>query len=643
MKRSDVPQRHVKQRMSSIRDQDSRVTANMKQNSSSVTESIQRGRAALAEAEDHIKMFEEYLQSSVGYADDRNGNGNDDTMVLDMGDGDGDWNDHETMHVELCSLDELLDPVDPISNLGELHGSTHLVDQLMRHGEERLKRDEMISSTRRQGNATFGGYNSRRLLQSGEPKVKLKAKTAFDPNNLSAARRAAIKEAKMADQTLVTELERHESMQFKALPLPGGGEVKNDPYALTKAARGKMNRSRESYIDDGTVNSVHDTTRLDASFLLGDEASVAISPREESGNEINKRKRCKIRNEIYNAATSLVVLDFNDEIAANGSSSDEQDLIGLHQQIARLQAELKIKRLQCIDTIYALEDETQCETIEDVGITGLERDFDNMGEDSLSLVDTSTLLATPANEATNTSVLITNDTDGKMSMYTRHKMWLENLERKRKEAKERDDKDTVKKVTGKPDLELAKVSWSKAKEEHDGLMKSAKERQQMIQSEKEERDRQRQLIQMEESENIRTLAKEKSKSAKRGIDRNLQAEYADKLSRPTNGILIKVERAVNEGLPDEREDREGAKITTTEVVDDKEKTNTASFANMDDKEFAKMIKNMQARATKGGKKKSGSNKGEARIDTMVEDKVYKKDTTMHRNEGMKCSPYKSRK
>jgi len=661
-----------KQRLRSILDDNVDVTSSsISKNSLSVNESIQRGRAALAEAEDHIKLFEEYLQSSSAsqvVEDDNN-------LVLDVGFDDMTWVEANAKMNSECSLDELLDTIDPIvsglSNAGTMNGTTDLIEQLMRDGEARMKRDEMISSVRVKGDFALKGFSGEIILN--DVAAKPRPKRSFDPKQLSAARRAALKESRTISDGC--KMEENEVKQFKALPLPGGGTVNNNPYALTQAARGKVNERKRADGDDDTVDTFGHS-RLDASAILGNDVSFSSIPSNAISNSSFpiKRKKSTISKDIYSAATNFVSKEFEDESfsEASDSSVDQKDVLGLHQEIARLQAELNIRRKKCLETIYSLEDETRCNSINDIGIPELQKvygnnnegndrdsmqntdqdtdeDFDMSLGDDVAIVPVCADVDLEGNSDYNfNSNSDENDDHRKLSMYVRQKAWLENLERKKREAKEREEHDTIKGVTGKPNLKRAKASWSKAKEEHAGLVKTAREREAMLQSEKMEKEKQQHLEQMREAEAMQALAKEHAKSAKKGINRDTQAEYVDKLSRPTH--RVKVEQPLVKkptiAYDNSRQDEHGKneKAPRREPEKDAEDKITVSFADMDDHEFAKMVKKIQARAKKETRTKiSPSNNAVTMGEFKPKNKPMHRHLSARKKSDVNFSPYKSRK
>jgi hypothetical protein len=396
----------------------------------SVDESIQRGKAAVAEAESHIQMFEEYLRSSIQSKDafERSiASTNSGTAMMHSPDNS---NNLDTC-VEINSVmgdDYILD--DPIISrlslppspvLEDCTDKISMIDALIKSGEKRMKRDEVISSARVQGGIKLGAssyspksmsmnmnmnmnmstnmnmntainmgtsksHNANKLVQpKSKPTHKRKLKLKFDPNNLLAARRAMVKEARAADKKDSSQ-EKQSMTSFKARSLPGGVQAKHNLHALTKAAIGKMNTNPLKSQVSRSGFHANDEHKLDASVVLENDPISSASTRKSRSPK--RRKKSKVRKDIYAATTNWVAQDFQSNVDEEGASSNseedcDQDLIGLHQQVARLKAELDFKRKQCSESIEALEEETQCKNISDVGIPELERVFREITEMSV--------------------------------------------------------------------------------------------------------------------------------------------------------------------------------------------------------------------------------------------------------------------
>ena len=643
-----------KQRLRPILDAN---VSSINKNGLSAHESIQRGRAALVEAEDHIQKFEEYLQSSTAGQDIEDDPG---SPVLDLESDDNYWINAEEKMDTNCCLDELLDKIDPItpslSNTETHNGTTDLVDQSIRDEEARLKREEIISSVRIHSDFALNGFSENRILQGTEldATVKPRSKRIFNPNNLSVARRAAEKG--------VTGDCKKEFKQFKARPLPGGREVHNNPYALTQAARGKVSQRAGADGGDASVD-IFTSSRLDASALLGNDVSFSASPNNTHSNTLlqNKDKKSRISKEIYKVTTQFVAKDFEDERSSEESTSDQQSVLGLHQEIARLQAELRIRRKQCLETIYSLEDETQCNSINDIGIPALQNELDNnaTGSDEASFIQSNlhgcdvefrgNPLPANADATFNSINSDENENSRTVSLYMRQKAWLDKVERKKRESKEREEYDKVKSVTGKPNLNRAKASWPKAKEEHDGLVETAREKEAILQRDKVERKRQQHAEQIKEAEAMQTFSEEYAKSTKKGIDRQMQAEYADKLSQPTHRAKVdhsptNLPNNANVALSHNDQAkvvRDSRKLKRQEEVVEPDKKITVSFADMDDNEFAKMIKTIQARAKRETRKTTTTFDNFAKRDVKSKEKSGHGHVSSKKKSGISFSPYTS--
>ena len=718
---------------------------------SSVADSFSRGKAAIAQAEKHIEIFEElYMQSQASIFDKGRDKENirvrrcevskDETVAEDCHDPivailQQQQQQQEQQEQQFTTNENTTNSKDVSLTRSAPLSSTELLSCLIKDGEMRMKRDQLISSERVRGNfdLTFGlgahdGLGRQRRKGTGGTATSASnnnirvpicsfslqrrnkqendkpRKIGFDPKNLSAARRAMIKVTKVADDLAVRS--NQDFKQFKARALPNGGVVQNNPYALTKAAIAKRNPDLRAKVDlcgDDTNDeeresanmNTNGTRRLDASIILGDPlilsapapapASTRTPQSASRGKQPLESKKCKVRKDIYSATTNFVArnLDEDNEEIEGGSeySSENDDLVGLHQQIAKLHAELEIKRKLCFETIHALEEETQCASIKDIGIPELEKSVCESVQNQSSTRTANAVSCSSARSVSEVSNKPTSNHLRKQSVYTRQKAWLENLERKKKETKEKEDNDIVKNVTGKPDLELAKESWCKAKEEHDDLFKSAKETESSIQKEKREREKRKYINEAEETDKIQALAKEKKSATKMGVDRKLQNEYVDKLSRPNKCVECVVPKdnagTCITGHADAAKGSHTSIITTNSVdtktgiipqgkkenrndcsKDDKEgdnylqienetdNSNMISFADMNDTDFAKMIKKIEVMAKKEVRKKSKMDRSaEDETNTKTFSKKTSKTEDMSRqghSKNTNFSPYKSK-
>lgn len=565
----------------------------------SVDNAIQRGKVALAEAEDHIRVFEEYLQASLGHVEE-----SEKDKTLDVGVEDKYWDAAEEKINSGCTLDEILETMDPIVNIlareeNDFDQKEEIIKKDILHNNTfQTNRDNIIDSSIDGLHFAPMGLKEARLLLRIDKKQpnKRKAIREFDPSRLSVNKRAMRKDMLKKPTCDVSE----ELKQFKARPLPGGVIVRNDLYALTKAAEGKMSNKRiDSSRDDVSIKSCQN--RLDASVLLNNSnmhmPMVDIRIDDSNDHVQNGVKRYKLSKEIYEATTKVIEQDFEDDSSSFCTIQEDNDVSDLHKQISKLHAELQLKKKQCIRTIHAIEDETKCRTISETKI-------DKFQQEENASVKTTMDDATSVYSLNCSSI----GSASRKSLYKRQKEWLENLERKKIEQRTSNQSQELIQVTGRPDLRLAKRSWSKAKMEHDGILEISKKKDDQIQREKNEKERQNRLKQVKEAEEIKRVAAEQAKVAKKSIDRRVQSEYVDKLSRPNK-------RVESKHVPTEQHSELTQKNSQTKVkgheknnfstILDERREETRpttpaqpSFADMDDDEFAKMIKKVQARAKK---------------------------------------------
>ena len=596
---------------------------------SSVDNAIQRGKVALAEAEDHIRVFEEYLQASLGHVEE-----SEKDKTLDVGVEDKYWDAAEEKINSGCTLDEILETMDPIVNIlareeNDFDQKEEIIKKDILHSKTfQTNRDNIIDSSIDGLHFAPMGLKEARLLLRIDKKQpnKRKAIREFDPSRLSVNQRAMRKDMFKKPTCDVSE----ELKQFKARPLPGGVFVRNDLYALTKAAEGKMsNKKIDSSRDDVSIKSCQN--RLDASVLLNNSNMNMVDIRIDDSNDHvqNGVKRYKLSKEIYEATTKVIEQDFEDDSSSFCTIQEDNDVSDLHKQISKLHAELQLKKKQCIRTIHAIEDETKCRTISETKI-------DKFQQGENASVETTMDDATSVYSLNCSSI----GSASRKSLYKRQKEWLENLERKKIEQRTSNQSQELIQVTGRPDLRLAKRSWSKAKMEHDGILEISKKKDEQIQREKNEKERQNRLKQVKEAEEIKRVATEQVKVAKKSIDRRVQSEYVDKLSRPNK-------RVESKHVPTEQDSELTQKNSQTKVkgheknnfstILDERREETRpttpaqpSFADMDDDEFAKMIKKVQARAKK-----------ELRRSTIVKKEKGEKEKAKKRETGNLCnSPYK---
>lgn len=575
--------------------------------SSNVSNSLLRGRAALEEAENHIKIFDEYLRKNASQSEA--------TINFRNISSETKAENHRSNALDatdfLSNYDDAIDdflmpdiqPYNPESNqcLSKKDGYSmeiDLINEMMKNGEMKKKRDERMvlnDSNFADELISLKIQRHRDVMQDHQRKSKRKGR--FDPKDLSVAKRAVVKASIIAENHAQTEAELKKQSEFKARPLPNGSHVNNDPYALTKAAKGKLSQTIPSEKHDKK-------NRLDASSILKNHIfndSVIGSPKK--GSDMTRRKNLS-NDAVYDEITNIIEEkqetergSLEDSDDSDLSEQDEKDLACLHQQISKLQAELNLKRMQCIQAIEEIE--TQGPYKEDSINHPITIDLIPRKMVAVEHNKASSFKSKKTKKITSEIKHVKNNT----SLYDRHYKWLKLKEERRKNAKEREDLELVKDVTGKPNLHGAQESWIKAKQQHDGLMKSLQQHEEELKADKQEKDRMLRAKQQEEIEKLKALTSQKNKTAKCGIDGKKQLEYVDKLSRPMSSR--KKKKSTTTAPPDvieiEKEERIGSGDgeDAKQFPKDGEKKLEVSFADMDDKEFSKMIKKLKAKASKG--------------------------------------------
>jgi len=164
----------------------------------------------------------------------------------------------------------------------------------------------------------------------------------FDPKTqLEGYKRGQIAAERRQQELQDAEMQAEKQRKFKALPLPGGGQVHNNLYAKTKAAEAKEKRSRKRR-GKGGPGKPRGPQRMDAADLFraldagrrgvggmyveeqeqGQEAAPAISEEEiQRRKEARKAKRMKQKME-----------------------QDQKGILSLQEGIARMEMKLGKKK-----------------------------------------------------------------------------------------------------------------------------------------------------------------------------------------------------------------------------------------------------------------------------------------------------------
>ena len=560
----------------------------------SVSNSIIRGKIALQEAEDHIKLFEDFIQmQSIPNESDH---------LTKYNSIDCQIRDHSFHESDNSSkTDELSGIYQHVSNEAEFG----LIYDMARTRKECERRNKDIQNDIlyvQEREFSIGSLETDMTKSTQE--LNLKRKRPFDPNNLAVARRALVKTAAFDEDVILQETEQREKAKFRARPLPGGNYVKNDPYALTKAALGKVS---EKGLSSNNIlhRSVINNKRKDASELLNGslQLSQSMSPSQKNV-EKNKTNRNSKAAMAYDVISNMVIATSKEDVGDSSdlSSQEEQDLGALYQQISKLHAELSFKRIQCIETIQQIETEDVESLVSDNHNTCINSKVEDARghpeqvscNDSKEDQSESFEVTSCKNHSIKTKRAQLSNSQCPMTLYDRHNMWLKRIENKRKEAKDREEEELIRDVTGKPNLQGAKKSWARAKQQHDGIMKSLMALETSKKNERDEKERLLREKHVAEIERLKSLSKDKTKRKRRGIDKHMQANHFDKLSRPRviqNKYVNEAKRDNHIYVIEEQQSLNKDSIKTKE--------SDLSFADMNDKEFARMIRKLKAKAGRG--------------------------------------------
>jgi len=403
--------------------QSTRQQPHDKEEANDVTTMLERGRALLAEAEAHSEILGRYASPSSNTTNEDEDDGlstprsstRDDFMTRFLQDSNNhNDNDHQfdttnnnsTTHnhndesvipslpVEMPAWDKEFSGGDLDVNTNKTNNNDEL-QELLREGEARARLDELIANVRRQGDDKR--YATELLdAHNNTPTKKI---STFDPSSMYAARRAELKKMKFDEEVAAAEEEARALSSFKALPLPGGVQVKNNPFASTQSFEMKQvgsveklvrrdiklndhhnNKSQQhdasssvcSTFGSGTEESklVTTTTRtsshthkntVDTSFTNCSE-SYANEEDRERAKQLRTEKKMK-KKQLLDAVNQTIMAEDMNESLAEGDDDDVQstttshtnevgcydvveDPSKLRQDIARLEAKLKQKKTQ---------------------------------------------------------------------------------------------------------------------------------------------------------------------------------------------------------------------------------------------------------------------------------------------------------
>lgn len=546
-----------------------------------------------------------------------------------------------------------------------------IIDAVISEGEKRARREEQAAAARRSGDKPY----SRDVSACGEAGVftvspgtigrKRPNPTAciFDPNQLKGAKRSALKAAARAEEEAAAEADAREKTLFKARPLPQGGCVHNDPYALTKAAMGK--RVSQIFEDDRELSLARQGSkgaiRMDASVLLESrriaslqKVNTPVIEKSRCGRSdaspTRKRRQVSSRNpvqaeKVLNAQKILDSVDesiflqedTNEEEEMDWDSDDDVLAISeLQHRIARMEAELRHKQELSKERAARIEDLSEPLVAGNDALDFKERkksqmDFDGFGCDAQATCENLSVDSVEEfAEVASSESLQAED----VSLFKRHEKWVERRRRKLEEVRLQKADEAMRDVTGRPQLDGTKESWLKAKAAHNEAARRAREEQERRRKEREEREARFHDQKLKEMADIQEQARKKKKLLKSKVNKNKQIEAVEKLSRPKKSEGSKIDdpgtkEPLHDGSNNKTinhlqdagdsmgEEQKGHKGNESQVNDirssspekihaetqGKQNGVDVSFAEMNDKEFAKMLKTLGINAKKEGKKK----------------------------------------
>mmetsp|Transcript_38912 Transcript_38912/g.81394 ORF Transcript_38912/g.81394 Transcript_38912/m.81394 type:complete len:703 (-) Transcript_38912:30-2138(-) len=438
------------------------------------------------------------------------------------------------------------------------------LQELLREGEARARLDELIATVRRRGDDTPSKHE-------GMVASPTKSISNFDPSSLKAARRAALKKIKWDEEVAAAEKDARLLTSFKALPLPGGAEVKNNLFASTQSFQGKQIGSVEKLVRrDTKCDKLNDTSSsISGTFGAFEGISIVTSRTShedsfsvygyeteadrERAKQLREEKKMKKR-QLLDSVNQTIEGDIQASIEDGGVSTfygESGDMVEdpskLRQDIARLEAKLKQKKTKRLATLN---------DIVDIDLNAL---FDRLlsreaEEDVKHVIDRlKGQVCGSANDFQyhimpdmKSNLIETNEPQRK-SLFRRHEEWAEEREQKLFAARVQLEAEAMHGITGAPELSHATRSWRKAKGSHDETLKRVAEEKSRKQHENDVKEKAANESKHKEMEELQKQANSKLKSLKSEVNKEEQLKRLEILSRPRQirEIPMRVESGVD--------------------------------------------------------------------------------------------------
>ncbi|KAL3799955.1 hypothetical protein HJC23_007428 [Cyclotella cryptica] len=564
------------------------------------------------------------------------------------------WNDHNSEDYS----------EDKSNDAGPSYHQNKGIEALFQGGEARVKLDNLITSIQRRGDNPAREF--------GRSQSAVKQVSSFDPNELRAAKRAALKKSKQDETSAAAEEETRILSSFKALPLPGGVHLirsKHDIFAPTISFQGKhtgleivrRDTTRVGLCDFSSARSLggFEGYRSDATSQTCIDTSSDVNGYR---NEADKEQARQLR--LAKKAIKMRLLDSVNKAVLNdigGYSDDDanvaysvhsaqshvdfvEDPSKVRQKIARLEANLKMKRSQRSATLNDIVDidlnsifeRLLPENADATARTIVERLKHQVCGNIVDgeLVD---------NFKPHMHVTKKEEGQGKTFvgvLYKRQNDWVRQREQRLLEVKLKIEAEQMSGVTGMPELSHAKDSWTKAKNAHSEVLKKIAEEEERKETEKEERERKENEARKKEIHRLQKEATFKIKAIRCEVNQEEQMKRIERLSQPRkirDGPVLLKQEGLNSSVDDSLKKqvigpRSKNTLKATLMLSDTshdignaeqklnkkaQKSALASsefvelsgkrFSDMDDKEFGKILKRISKLAAKRVRESESTN------------------------------------
>lgn len=210
-----------------------------------------------------------------------------------------------------------------------------------------------------------------------------------------------------------------------------------------------------------------------------------------------------------------------------------------------------------------------------------------------------------------------SDKPTRRSLFDRHESWAKHRDQKLEESRRRLEDETLQDVTGMPEVSRASRSWDLAKKAHDAALQKAAIDVDGKQAENKSEDKPAK----DSREQAELKAKECEAETKRPVNRKEQMERLERLSKPRQTrektTVVKTEadyahltELIDHEKPSPKSNPLQDRLkrphvkTRTETLTEGEGPNEFAgtlFSDMSDREFAKLVKKVSAKAARKGK------------------------------------------